>query len=31
MKRNDTLTMIGLVVGIGMMIYGMMGSNGVEI
>ena len=30
MKRNDTLTMIGLVVGIGMMIYGMMGSNGID-
>jgi len=28
MKRNDTLTMIGLVVGIGMMFYGMMGGNG---
>ena len=30
MKRNDTLTMIGLFVGIGMMFYGMMGSNGFD-
>ncbi len=28
MKKNDTLTVIGLVFGIGMMFYGMMGSNG---
>lgn len=30
MKKNDTLTIIGLVVGIGMMFYGMLGDKGVD-